>query len=83
MVVIDWTAKDDVAAVIIFNKPLIDTDFVNAAVAHLLVGETRMNMSRELMRDVEGVAKTATKMLIVVFSLLPIQRKTTMIVPGR
>ena len=71
MILIHWKAKDEVAAVTILNNAFIDTGFANATVAHLLVGETRMNMSRKLMRKVEEVAKAAAKTLIVVFSLLP------------
>ena len=58
---------------------MIDTGFVKASVAYLLVGETRMNMSRGLIREVEEVAQTIMKRLIVVYFLLPIY----MILNGR
>ena len=59
--------KGEVAAVVMLNKPFINTGFANATVANLLVGEEyrRMNMSRDLMRKVEEVARAAGKTLMV------------------
>lgn len=61
--------KGEVAAVVMLNKPFINTGFANATVANLLVGEEyrRMNMSRDLMKKVEEVARAAGKTLIVCF----------------
>ena len=59
--------KDEVAAVVMLSKPFINTGFANATVANLLVSESYrgMDMSRDLMRKVEEVAKAAGKTLIV------------------
>lgn len=64
--------KKEVAAVVLLNKPFVDTGFANATVANLLVGEKYrgMGMSRALMRKVEEVAKAAGKTLLVSFSEL-------------
>ena len=59
--------KGEAAAVVLLNKPFIDTGSANATVATLLVDEDyrRMNMSRDLMRKVEEVARVAGKTQIV------------------
>ena len=61
--------KGGVAAVVMLNKPLIDTGSANATVANLLVDENyrRMYLSRDLMRKVEEVARAAGKTQIVCF----------------
>ncbi len=70
IIFIHGASKDEVAAVVMLNKPFINTGFADATIANLLVGEKyrRMNMSRDLMRKVEEVAKAAGKTLIVVSS---------------
>ena len=59
--------KGEAAAVVMLNKPFIDTGSANATVANLLVDGDyrRMNMSRKLMRKVEEVARAAGKTQIV------------------
>ena len=59
--------KGEAAAVVMLNKPFIDTGSANATVANLLVDEDyrRMNMSRDLMRKAEEVARAAGKTQIV------------------
>ena len=61
--------KGEAAAVVMLNKPFIDTGSANATVANLLVDEDyrRMNMSRDLMRKAEEVARAAGKTQIVCF----------------
>ncbi|CAF9929592.1 MAG: hypothetical protein ALECFALPRED_004412 [Alectoria fallacina] len=58
--------QDEVAAVVMLSKPFINTGFANATVANLLVNENYrgMDLSRDLMRKVEEVAKAAGKTLI-------------------
>ena len=62
--------KGEAAAVVMLNKPFIDTGSANATVANLLVDENYrlMNMSRDLMRKVEEVARAAGKTQIVCFN---------------
>ena len=59
--------EGEAAAVVMLNKPFIDTGSANATVATLLVDEKyrRMNMSRDLMRKMEEVARAAGKTQIV------------------
>lgn len=66
---IHGTTKGEVAAVVMLNKPFINTGLANATVANLLVHEDyrRMGMSRDLMRKVEEVARTAGKTMMVCF----------------
>lgn len=61
--------KGEVAAVVMLNKPFINTGLANATVANLLVhgDHRRMGMSRDLMRKVEKVARAAGKTLVVCF----------------
>lgn len=69
IILIHGKTKGEVAAVVMLNKPFIDTGLANATVANLLVhGDyRRMGMSRELMRKVEEVARGAGKTLMVRF----------------
>lgn len=59
--------KEEVDAVVMLNKPFIDTGSRNSTVANLLVVEKfrGMGMSRVLMRQVEKVAKAAGRTLLV------------------
>ena len=59
--------KKEVAAVVMLNKPFINTGSRRSTVANLLVGEKYrgMGMSRFLMREVEKVSKAAGKTLVV------------------
>lgn len=61
--------NEEVAAVVMLNKPFIITGSANATVAHLLVGKKYRNkgMSTELMTKVEEVATAAGKHWIVSF----------------
>ena len=61
--------KGEAAAVVMLNKPFIDTGSASATVANLLVDENyrRMNMSKKLMRKAEEVARGAGKTQIVCF----------------
>ena len=67
IIFIHGKTKGEAAAVVMLNKPVIDTGTANATVANLLVDENyrKMNMSRDLMRKVEEVARGAGKTLIV------------------
>ena len=71
IIFIHGKTKGEVAAVVMLNKPFIDTGLANATVANLLVDEDyrRMSMARELMRKVEEVARAAGKTLIVCFNI--------------
>ena len=64
--------KGELAAVVMLNKPFIDTGSRNSTVANLLVAEKyrKMGMSRALMRGVEKVSKAAGKTLVVSLSRL-------------
>ena len=63
--------QGEAAAVVMLNKPFIDTGSANATVANLFVNEDyrRMNMSRDLMRKAEEVARAAGKTQIVCFGV--------------
>lgn len=67
IIFIHGKTKGEVAAVVMLNKPFINTGLANATVANLFVhGDYRMmGMSRDLMRKVEEVARAAGKTLIV------------------
>ena len=69
IIFIHGRTKGEVAAVVMLNKPFINTGLANATVANLLVHRDyrRLGMSKDLMRKVEEVARAAGKTLIVCF----------------